>query len=407
MTKKNICFVLIIFMVLTLSGCCLSHEWEDATCMTPRTCRKCSQTEGVALGHTVGEWIENPNNANEQILLCTQCHVTTDSREYQVESADGYTWKLGNVPYKIYNNNGFVISCNDFMGVYARALTLMPDYDEHTTQLNYLYDHYGNIKIIRDQNVDSHIAISFEGNEKLHEPMKCVSLRVPVDQIVNNYTSYRPILLNILGAFPLAIDRSLETIENGTELIVELINSAADNDISRGTVTLIDNMIPTSIEWNNIIYTLFVQEDYLYIIASVGTIEPISQSDFRVRGDCAAGGNDDMIRSLTNKRADMFWNYYDPLTDRSQAGVITTARDIELGCNIFNVLSKYQFGEYGNFTTDCAFYKRVPYAIKHIVINDCHTYLTYFYGRYGIHFFFNKDNELTFVAFSNGVDATA
>lgn len=407
MKKRIICFVLLIFMSLTLVGCCISHEWIDATCTTPRTCTKCKQTEGEPLGHTADDWIENPDNANEQILLCAQCSETMDSREYQVASADGFIWKLGNIPYKIYDNSGFVISCNDFMGVYARALTLMPDRDEHTTQLNYLYDHYGNIKIIRDQNMDSYIAISFEGNKKLHEPMKCVSLRVPVDQIVNNYTSYRPILLNILGAFPLAIDRSLETIENGTELIVGLINSASNNDISRGTVTLIDSMIPTSIEKNNIIYTLFVQEEYLYIIASVGTIEPINPSDFRVRGDCSAGGNDDMIRSLTNKRADMFWNYYDPLTDRSQAGVITTARDIELGYNIFNVLSKYQFGEYGNFTTDCAFYKRVPNGIKQLVINDCHTYLTYFYGQYGIHFLFNNHNELTFVVFSNGVNATA
>ncbi len=31
------------------------HEWQDATCTTPKTCTKCSETEGEALKHAGGE----------------------------------------------------------------------------------------------------------------------------------------------------------------------------------------------------------------------------------------------------------------------------------------------------------------------------------------------------------------
>lgn len=36
---------------LSLTGCCLSHEWTEATCTAPKTCSKCQEIEGEALGH--------------------------------------------------------------------------------------------------------------------------------------------------------------------------------------------------------------------------------------------------------------------------------------------------------------------------------------------------------------------
>lgn len=39
-------------MSLLLTGCCLSHEWQDATCTDPQTCAKCGKTQGEALGHS-------------------------------------------------------------------------------------------------------------------------------------------------------------------------------------------------------------------------------------------------------------------------------------------------------------------------------------------------------------------
>ena len=37
--------------MMLMSGCCLVHDWKDATCDTPKTCKTCGKTEGEALGH--------------------------------------------------------------------------------------------------------------------------------------------------------------------------------------------------------------------------------------------------------------------------------------------------------------------------------------------------------------------
>ena len=43
----TICFI--------LTGCCMSHDWKEATCTEPKTCTKCGKTEGEAQGHTWAE----------------------------------------------------------------------------------------------------------------------------------------------------------------------------------------------------------------------------------------------------------------------------------------------------------------------------------------------------------------
>lgn len=55
MKKRIICLTLVILLSLILAGCCLSHEWVDATCTAPKTCSKCEKTEGDALGHNWNE----------------------------------------------------------------------------------------------------------------------------------------------------------------------------------------------------------------------------------------------------------------------------------------------------------------------------------------------------------------
>ncbi len=53
--KRVISLVLALAAVLSLAGCCLNHEWEEATCTEPRTCVKCGKTEGEPLSH---DWEE-------------------------------------------------------------------------------------------------------------------------------------------------------------------------------------------------------------------------------------------------------------------------------------------------------------------------------------------------------------
>lgn len=40
-----------VLCLCLLAGCSCKHEWQDAGCTTPKTCTKCQEVEGEALGH--------------------------------------------------------------------------------------------------------------------------------------------------------------------------------------------------------------------------------------------------------------------------------------------------------------------------------------------------------------------
>ena len=52
--KKKICMLcLVLACLLVLAGCGCKHEtWNEADCVTPKTCAECGETEGEALGHS-------------------------------------------------------------------------------------------------------------------------------------------------------------------------------------------------------------------------------------------------------------------------------------------------------------------------------------------------------------------
>lgn len=63
--------MLALCMLIVLSSCSLfcKHEWKNATCTDPKTCARCSKTEGDALGHTGG------NATCTQKAICTVCNT--------------------------------------------------------------------------------------------------------------------------------------------------------------------------------------------------------------------------------------------------------------------------------------------------------------------------------------------
>lgn len=67
--KRIIGIVLAICLSLSLAGCCLSHEWDDATCTKPKTCSKCGETKGEALGH---KWKSATCEQAKQCSVCGQ-----------------------------------------------------------------------------------------------------------------------------------------------------------------------------------------------------------------------------------------------------------------------------------------------------------------------------------------------
>lgn len=44
--------VMLLGVLLIASGCCIRHEWKEATCTEPSACAECGKTRGEAVGHT-------------------------------------------------------------------------------------------------------------------------------------------------------------------------------------------------------------------------------------------------------------------------------------------------------------------------------------------------------------------
>ena len=71
--------LIVAAMLALLPGCCLKHEWAEATCTAPKHCVKCGETEGEALGHT---WRDATCTAPK---TCATCGTTQGE-------ALGHTW---------------------------------------------------------------------------------------------------------------------------------------------------------------------------------------------------------------------------------------------------------------------------------------------------------------------------
>ena len=89
-------------------GEALEHQWEAATCKAPKTCDTCGLTEGEPLPHTPGEWTtfltEYVTAKNLMIQQCRDCGEILDENIILLEqmhdgahfllSADDYTERL-------------------------------------------------------------------------------------------------------------------------------------------------------------------------------------------------------------------------------------------------------------------------------------------------------------------------
>lgn len=71
-------------------GVAVDHKWNDATCSAPKTCSVCSKTEGVALEHQEGDWevVESNMVAATEVLkkYCIVCNEQLDRKERDMDS---------------------------------------------------------------------------------------------------------------------------------------------------------------------------------------------------------------------------------------------------------------------------------------------------------------------------------
>lgn len=67
MKKRGICLILLIACLCIFGGCCFSHQWQNASCVTPKTCLKCGKTTGKAIGH---DWMAASCAAPKTCCIC-------------------------------------------------------------------------------------------------------------------------------------------------------------------------------------------------------------------------------------------------------------------------------------------------------------------------------------------------
>ena len=81
--KKMLTLALAILCAFMLAACGCEHVWEEATCLTPKTCTECEETEGSALGH---DWLEADCM---QPMRCGRCGFTAgDPLGHEWQEAD-------------------------------------------------------------------------------------------------------------------------------------------------------------------------------------------------------------------------------------------------------------------------------------------------------------------------------
>jgi len=127
--------------------------------------------------------------------------------------------------------------------------------------------------------------------------------------------------------------------------------------------------------------------------------EPLTAEDFIVP-------DGDMREYLDdNTTEDMFFGSYH-YTGNGYDGrkdVTVTARDIRLGDSRLEVLMAYGEGdESGEFSTERGFYLYLPEASQAIMREECVRYVRYSLDNYKMYFYFDADDELSWLIFANG-----
>lgn len=83
--KKIVLLTLALAMVFSMAACGCNHQWHDATCLAPKTCTLCGETQGAAGAHTAGEEKVAAVDAEKLIatmeVACADCGAVMESRE--------------------------------------------------------------------------------------------------------------------------------------------------------------------------------------------------------------------------------------------------------------------------------------------------------------------------------------
>lgn len=222
--KKVLAILIALIMVLSLTGCCLKHEWTEATCTTPRTCIKCGKTEGEPTGHLNTEWMEESVNIlkakREMVLVCDDCGRELDDKTEDIES--------------FIDGDEFLFTAKEFVERFQKCYDDL-DGGELPLTFKYSINSYGSVNFDVYNRYDYWLAwgIFYDVNGKAIEGtnedgrINCVAIFVPEQEEVGLEAAYY--LLTWLGeAACMAVDPAVTDIDVYSEPIFS--NKYADGE---------------------------------------------------------------------------------------------------------------------------------------------------------------------------------
>jgi len=123
MKKKFVIGIMAIGIMFTLTGCCISHEWKEATCTEPKMCAKCGETEGEALEHV---WEEVTCRAPKTCNVCGE--TEGEALEHTLTAAN-------------YQQASTCTVCGDSVGEPLQAYFEEYELTEYLVELDKEYDY--------------------------------------------------------------------------------------------------------------------------------------------------------------------------------------------------------------------------------------------------------------------------
>lgn len=119
--KKKFNIISMFIICILLTGCCFSHDWQEATCTEPKTCSKCGEIEGEALEHS---WVEVTCSAPKTCSICGESegqaleHILTEANYQQASVCQVCGEEVGETLQANYENWGIDVYAAELDKVY-------------------------------------------------------------------------------------------------------------------------------------------------------------------------------------------------------------------------------------------------------------------------------------------------
>lgn len=134
MNKRMQAGLMALTVTFLLSGCCMSHDWTEATCTEPKSCSKCGATEGEALGHT---WVEATCSSPKTCSVCGETeggtleHTLTEASYEQPATCSVCGAQVGEPLQADFEKYG--LSCVELNKIYDYTTSCYDDPSKETT----------------------------------------------------------------------------------------------------------------------------------------------------------------------------------------------------------------------------------------------------------------------------------